>query len=97
MKFLVDEAFGIKSDKSYIKLNKSSATWADKIPKKTKTTFLSKNDIMVWFTYLLDNIYIKYGQAIYRQIIGIPMGTDCAPELANLFYSRMSIGIYVIL
>ena len=53
--------------------------------KKSKTTFLSKNDIMVWFTYLLDNIYIKYGQAIYRQIIGIPMGTDCAPELANLF------------
>ena len=43
MKFLVDEAFGIKSDKSYIKLNKSSATWADKIPKKKlKLHFLVK-------------------------------------------------------
>ena len=25
------------------------------------------------------------GKKIYRQIIGIPMGTDCAPYLANLY------------
>ena len=28
---------------------------------------------------------VKYGDKIFRQIIGIPMGTDCAPDLANLF------------
>ena len=40
---------------------------------------------MKMFNYLMDNIYLFYRTEIYRQIIGIPMGTDCAPELANLF------------
>ena len=30
-------------------------------------------------------MYIKVGNRVYRQTIGIPMGTDCAPQLANLF------------
>ena len=32
--------------------------------------------------YLLDNIFIT---KLYRQAIGIPMGTNCAPLVANLF------------
>ena len=36
-------------------------------------------------TFLLDNIYIRFGSKIYRQIVGIPMGTNCAPLVANLF------------
>ena len=35
--------------------------------------------------YLLDNIFIRFGNKIYRQIIGIPMGTNCAPLVADLF------------
>ena len=35
--------------------------------------------------YLIDNIYIKVGNKVFRQQVGIPMGTDCAPLLANLF------------
>ena len=35
--------------------------------------------------WLLDNIYVSYGDQLFRQVIGIPMGTDCAPFLANLF------------
>ena len=35
--------------------------------------------------YLLDNIYIRFGTKLYRQIVGIPMGTNCAPLLADLF------------
>ena len=35
--------------------------------------------------WLIDNIYITFGDKCFRQIIGIPMGTDCAPFLANLF------------
>ena len=45
---------------------------------------------------LSDNVYIKAGSKVYRQTVGIPMGTDCAPQLANLFlfhyeYSYMKI------
>ena len=35
--------------------------------------------------YLLDNIYIRSGTKIYRQIFGIPMGTNCTPLAADLF------------
>ena len=35
--------------------------------------------------FLMDNIYIKIGNHLFRQCIGIPMGTNCAPLLANLF------------
>ena len=33
----------------------------------------------------LDNIYIRFGTKLYRQTIGIPMGTNCAPLVADLF------------
>ena len=36
-------------------------------------------------TFLLDNIYIRFGYKLYRQIVGIPMGTNCAPVVADLF------------
>ena len=35
--------------------------------------------------YLLDNIFIGFGSKLYRQIVGIPMGTDCATLVADLF------------
>ena len=35
--------------------------------------------------YLLDNIFIRFGSKLYRQIAGIPMGTNCAPLVADLF------------
>ena len=34
--------------------------------------------------YLLDNIFIRFGLKLYRQIVGIPMGTNCAPLVADL-------------
>ena len=32
------------------------------------------------------NFYIRFGTKFYRQIVGIPMGINCAPLIANLFY-----------
>ena len=34
--------------------------------------------------YLLDNTFIRFGTKLYRQIVGIPMGTNCAPLVADL-------------
>ena len=36
-------------------------------------------------SFLLDNIYIRFGTKLYRQIVGIPMGTNYAPLVADLF------------
>ena len=29
--------------------------------------------------YLLDNLFIRFESKLYRQIVGIPMSTNCAP------------------
>jgi hypothetical protein len=33
----------------------------------------------------IDNIFVVFGNKIFRQTVGIPMGTNCAPLLADLF------------
>ena len=35
--------------------------------------------------YPLDNIFLRFGSKLYRQNVGIPMGTNCAPFVADLF------------
>ena len=37
--------------------------------------------------FLLGNIYIRFGSKLYRHIVAIPMGTNCAPLVADLFLS----------
>ena len=34
---------------------------------------------------LFDNIFIRFGTKLYREVVGIPMGTNCAPLVTNLF------------
>ena len=34
--------------------------------------------------FLLDNIFIRFGSKLYRQIVGIPVGTYCVPIVADL-------------
>ena len=33
----------------------------------------------------MANIFIRFGTKLYRQIVGIPMGTHCDALIANLF------------
>ena len=35
--------------------------------------------------FLVDNIYVRFSGQLFRQMVGIPMGTNCAPLLADLF------------
>ena len=35
--------------------------------------------------FLVDNIYVRLGEKLFQQMIGISMGTNCAPLLADLF------------
>ena len=41
-------------------------------------------DALIYLRYL-DNIFIRFGTKLHRQIVGIPMGTNCAPLVADLF------------
>ena len=35
--------------------------------------------------FLVDNIFVVFAGKIFQQIVGIPMGTNCAPLLADIF------------
>ena len=35
-------------------------------------------------TFLLNNFFIQFGTKLYRQVVGIPTGTNCAPLVADL-------------
>ena len=37
------------------------------------------------FKFLMNNVFVKFKGKIYQQVIGIPMGCDCAPKKADLF------------
>ena len=35
--------------------------------------------------FLVDNIFVVFGGKVFQQIVGIPMGTNCAPLPADIF------------
>ena len=52
---------------------------------RSRYTLLSCQNVCGALSYLVDNIYIRFGTKLYRQIVGIPMGKNCAPLVADLF------------
>jgi hypothetical protein len=80
MTWVIDTAF-FNDSKKYMFVSKYNTTWY----KRKNTLRVSKEKLIEYINYLIDNIYITVGNNIFRQIIGIPMGTDCAPYLANLY------------
>ena len=34
--------------------------------------------------FFIDNIFVQFGGRLFRQMIGIPVGNNCAPSLADL-------------
>ena len=67
----------------YIACNDRQAFFTSEDTKRYK--LWSCQNVCEALIYLLDNIYIRFGTKLYRQIVGIPMGTDCAPLVADLF------------
>jgi hypothetical protein len=43
------------------------------------------SDLISWLDFLLDNLFLCFGQGVYRQSIGIPMITNCAVYLADFY------------
>ena len=45
----------------------------------------TEDDIINMLEFLVDNIFVVFGGKFFQQIVGIPMGTNCAPLLAGIF------------
>eukprot|EP00899_Mesostigma_viride_P006115 jgi/Mesvir1/15504/Mv26353-RA.1 len=69
---------------------KPTATWlsgiaAGAIVRDGYNYIITKADLVHWISYLVDNTFICFAGNVYQQAIGIPMGTNCAGLLANLY------------
>ena len=80
---LISEAYRIRGAKYLIVQGNGTAYWSNTM--STRDHSITKDQLVKQIKFLVENIYIQVGDKIFRQTIGIPMGTDCAPLLANLF------------
>lgn len=72
--------------KKYINVYKTRTCWSDtKMKSDSAGVQVTQRILLNMVHYLIDNIFVTCGDMVFRQVIGIPMGTDCAPFLANLF------------
>ena len=70
----------------FIKVLGNNATWESGVDKsQEKAKFIDLEECLVLFNYLIDNTYLRFGDIAFRQSIGIPMGTNAAVFIANLF------------
>ena len=46
---------------------------------------LSVENLPEMIDALIDNMFVQFGETIYQQTVGVPMGTNCAGFLANLY------------
>ena len=68
---------------SLISVTNSGARWV-KNASKSGITF-SQDSFKEALRYLMESCFFSFGDMIFRQAIGIPMGSDPAPFMANLF------------
>ena len=79
---LINRAF-IRENTQYLAYNEECAFFTSDVYKNYN--LWSGQKVCDALVYLLDNISIRFGTKLYRQTIGIPMGTNCTPLVADLF------------
>ena len=82
MKEVIDFCFKDKQSQ-YIAITIYGVTWVNNINKHTIS--LDKQSLKLAINYLLDQCIFNVRSLTFRQSIGIPMGSDPAPFMANLF------------
>ena len=61
------------------------AYWSNTPSSSSSKHNITEGQLVAYVEYLIDYIYVSIGDRVYRQSVGVPMGTDCAPLVANLF------------
>jgi hypothetical protein len=84
LKETIHKAFSHRNDGSkFVVLGYNSTYFSNKI-QKGKTCY-TEEQVISMLEFLIDNIFVSFGGALFQQIFGIPMGTSCHPLLADLF------------
>ena len=86
MNSITNNAFKYKNGATrytHIKVGRSKSYFtSDPLNGDNKYTAI---DICKVIEFLVDNIFVRFGGQLFRQMDGIPMGINCAPLLADLF------------
>ena len=86
MNSIINNAFKYKNGATrytHIKVGRNKSYFTnDPLNSDNKYT---ANDICKMIEFLVDNIYVRFGEQLFRQMVGIPMRPNCAPLLADLF------------
>ena len=72
---LVKEAYRVRSNEFLVVDKYGNAFWSD-TPSTSYKTSIREDSLTEMMEYLIDNIYIRVGNKVFRQQVGIPMGTD---------------------
>ena len=80
---LIERTFYKKEGKLYLACNYKKSFYTSADHYRDITFGLVR--IYVTPYRFLDNIYIRFDTKLYRQNVDIPMGTNCAPLVADLF------------
>ena len=80
---LIERTFYKKEGKLYLACNDKKAFFTSSDHYRGYHLWSCQNVLAL--SFLLDNIYIKFCTKLYRQIVGIPMGTNVTPLVADLF------------
>ena len=71
-------------NRKYIIIRNNNTFWTDE-KTNNKGYYFTCRSLCSAIDYLINNIFVYFGGKVFRQVIGIPMGTNCAPLLADLF------------
>ena len=89
LSWFVHKVFGclatFKDPKSFITYSsKSGSAYYSKNRSKTNTSF-DASDLIAAIKHIVAQSYIVFHGIVFRQCIGIPMGTNSAPYFANIY------------
>ena len=80
----INRVFGFKEKPFIIPNIYTKRAYFSQGRSSNKTSF-SKDELIECVNYLIDNSFVIYQGKIYKQVIGIPMGTNAGPQIANTY------------
>ena len=92
----VNRIFEIKG-KNFILCNQylKNAYFSDSLNYNKSYLRFTKQQLLDCIYYLIDNSYVKFNGCVYKQVIGIPMGTSAGPHMANVYLHQYEHAYYI--
>jgi hypothetical protein len=93
----IEEAWGWKAgklgcdlDSLCLRVSGDNSEWVQRRGRSKEhfsdsTIVIQRRTLEVLVNFLVRNSFVENGGVLRRQVVGIPMGTNCAPLLANLY------------